>query len=389
MNSRRHDPHRPFLAAAMVMAAVLVGASEPDLSSWTDAPSQVPLGAVARFTVNYANAGPGDAHYGYVNVGISAGLPAPPGQITAEQIDALLQSTIGTDTNGNTVMLYLDQQSCEGVRLQLQGPDPPGPMVGLEAGRSGSFTFDLPIPLDPPTFGAMVVMDPAELARVYLPALTLHQMHFDQDMGRYGPGLNCSSFPFAGCTSLDDCFGPRLWMMEPFTAELELADDGGVFGDPTLGCDSLADFTAGRIALIRRGVCTPFTKARHAQEAGAAGVIVVNDGQCADLGPDCADCVTPMDGGPLAGLIDIPVIMLSNRDGKALIDELMTGRNVTVAMGAMTGLPFEVGSFIFSSDSGEVDYNPGNNGHASRVHTGTFIDDFETGDCSRWSCTGR
>jgi len=384
MNGRQYGPHSPLVAVAMIMAAVLVGASEPDLSSWIDGPSQVPLGADARFTVHYANAGPGDSHYGYVNIGISAGLPAPPGQITAEQMDALLQSTVGTDSNGNRVMLYLDQQSCEGVRLQLQGPDPPGPIRGL--GGSGSFTFDLPIPMDPPTFGAMVVVHPPELARVYLPALTLHQMYFDQGVGRYGPGLNCSSFPYTGCTSLDDCFGPRLWTMEPFTAELELVDDRGAFGDPTLGCDALAEFTAGRIALIRRGVCTPFTKARHAQEAGAAAVIVVNDGRCADLGPDCVDCVTPMNGGTSAGTIDIPVIMLSNRDGETLIAELMQGRNVTVSMGAMTDLPFEIGSFIFSSDPGEVDHNPANNGHSLRVLTGTFTDDFETGDCSRWSC---
>jgi hypothetical protein len=93
-----------------------------------------------------------------------------------------------------------------------------------------------------------------------------------------------------------------------------------------------------------------------------------------------------MNGGTSAGTIDIPVIMLSNRDGETLIAELMQGRNVTVSMGAMTDLPFEVGSFIFSSDPGEVDPNPANNGHSVRVLTGTFTDDFETGDCSRWSC---
>ena len=259
-------------------------------------------------------------------------------------------------------------------------------MEGLQAGGSGSSTFDLPIPMEPPTFGAMAVVHPEELARVYLPALTRHQMYFDQGLGRYGSGLNCSSFPFTGCTSLDDCFGPRLWMMEPFTAELELVDDLGAFGDPAFGCDSLAEFTAGRIALIRRGVCQAFSKARYAQEAGAAGVIIVNDGRCADLGPDCADCVMPLDGGPLAGIIDIPVIMLSNRDGEALIAELMGSGNVTVSMGAMPGDPFELSSYIFSTDLYEVDLNPENNGHSSRVVTGTFTDNFETGDCSRWSC---
>ena len=95
----------------------------------------------------------------------------------------------------------------------------------------------------------------------------------------------------------------------------------------------------------------------------------------------------PMDGGLLAGIIDIPVIMLSNRDGEALIAEVMGGGRVTVSMGAMPGSPFELASFIFSSNAVEVDHDPENNGHALRVHTGTFTDNFETGDCSRWSCT--
>jgi len=371
----------------MIMVAVLVGASEPDLSSWIDAPSQVPLGADASFTVHYSNAGPGDAHTGYLNVAVSAGLPAPLDELTPEQLAALSQSTVGTDTHGNTALLFLDESSCEGLFFQLQGPIPPGPIRGLEAGGSGSFTFDFPIPMEPPTFGKLVISHPEDLARVYLPALTRHQMYFDQGVGRYASGLNCSSFPFTGCTSLGDCFGPRLWMVEPFTTELEIVNDGGAYGDPALGCGSLAEFTTGRLALVRRGVCLPFTKARYAQEAGAEGVIIVNDGRCANLGPDSADCVVPMDGGALAGFIDIPVIMLSNRDGEALIAELMGGGNVTVSMGAMTDGPFELSTFLFSSDPYQVDPDPENNGRASRVFTGPFADDFEIGDCSRWSCT--
>ncbi len=387
MYPRQRDFCFLLFATVVVSTAALVGASEPDLASWVEVPSRVPLGGMTTVRIHYANYGPGDAFRGYLDVGISAGLPVRPDQLTDEHLEALRQSTVGTDTHGNRVLVKMDTASCEGLLLQLQGPDPPSPMQGLQFDGSGSFTLDLPIPMEAPTFGGMVITHPEHLVRTYLPALTWHQRHFDRGMGRYAPGLNCSSFPFAGCTSLGDCFGPRLWMIEPFSAELELVDDGGGFGDPTFGCDALEDFATDRIALIRRGVCPPSSKAWWAQQAGAVAVIIVNNGQCENSASHSEDCVVRMDGLGLASAIDIPVIMLSQRDGEALINEILSGGTVTATMGAMAGNPFEVASFIFSSDALEVDPDPANNGHASRVRPGTFTDDFETGDCSRWSCT--
>ena len=49
----------------------------------------------------------------------------------------------------------------------------------------------------------------------------------------------------------------------------------------TSGCEpeDFAGFTAGNIALLQRGACTFFLKAFNAQEAGASGVIIFNEGQ--------------------------------------------------------------------------------------------------------------
>ncbi len=362
-------------------------AGESDLSSTAAGASHVSAGELATFTIRYANAGPDEAQTPYLNVAIPSGLPASLDQLTGEQFDALLSSASGTDTLGNSPMLFIDDGSCESLLIQLQGPVPPGPMQGLTPGGEGSFTFDLPIPMEPPRFGKMVIIEPAHLAREYWPALTPHRMYYSEGSPRYTSGLSCNDL-VGGCFELEDCFGPRLSLMDPITAGLEIADDGGGFGDPTLACDTLVGFTAGRIALVRRGECPYFDKATHAQTAGAAGVIVVNDGRCTGLGPDSSECVVPMPGGGDAGTIDIPVIMLSTTDGEELIAALEGGEPVTVSMGAMPGGSFELSTFIFTTDSNEVDPVPENNGHAWVVMTTLFTDGFESGDLSVWSDAG-
>lgn len=78
------------------------------------------------------------------------------------------------------------------------------------------------------------------------------------------------------------------------------------------GCED-ADFpdtTHDSIALIQRGTCTFFDKALNAQEAGAVGVIIFNEGQ-----PGRQDVLS----GTLGGLgINIPVIGISFALGESL-----------------------------------------------------------------------
>ena len=61
---------------------------------------------------------------------------------------------------------------------------------------------------------------------------------------------------------------------------------GASANSSTSGCDELdfEDFTAGNIALIQRGTCNFSVKASNAQNAGAAGVIIFNEGQSGRTG---------------------------------------------------------------------------------------------------------
>jgi Zn-dependent M28 family amino/carboxypeptidase len=85
------------------------------------------------------------------------------------------------------------------------------------------------------------------------------------------------------------------------------------------GCEAadFAGFVAGRIALIQRGTCTFYDKAINAQNAGASGVVIFNEGQ-----PGRTDALA----GTL-GLPDfhIPVIGISFADGEELHNLISSG----------------------------------------------------------------
>jgi subtilisin family serine protease len=81
------------------------------------------------------------------------------------------------------------------------------------------------------------------------------------------------------------------------------------------GCSAFAPGSlAGKIALIRRGSCTFYTKAKNAENAGAAGVVLYNN---------AAGFVNPtVAGSPAVG---IPVVAISGNDGLALWDQINGG----------------------------------------------------------------
>ncbi|RJL22713.1 M28 family metallopeptidase [Bailinhaonella thermotolerans] len=80
----------------------------------------------------------------------------------------------------------------------------------------------------------------------------------------------------------------------------------------TSGCEAsdFAGFTPGNIALIQRGTCTFQVKAENAQAAGAAGVIIFNEGQ-----PGRTDTLTGTLGAPT---VRIPVVGASFAVGEDL-----------------------------------------------------------------------
>lgn len=100
-------------------------------------------------------------------------------------------------------------------------------------------------------------------------------------------------------------FGPSVQVQMP-SAELALARDGS--NQPTLVCNPVSNRAAvrGRIAVLDRGECTFVQKVRNAQDAGAVGVVIVNN----EAG------VVPMGGDDPA--IDIPTLMVSNTDGDTI-----------------------------------------------------------------------
>lgn len=107
-------------------------------------------------------------------------------------------------------------------------------------------------------------------------------------------------------------FGPaasRSALSAPIVRALDAANAEG----PTTndGCTAFtnADAIAGKIAMIDRGVCTFVVKARNAQEAGAAGVLIVDNSRETCTPP-------PMGGG--AEDITIPVISIAANDGDVL-----------------------------------------------------------------------
>lgn len=108
----------------------------------------------------------------------------------------------------------------------------------------------------------------------------------------------------------------------PITADLVVVNDES--GDPTLGCNpSTAGLYDGKIALIRRGSCPFADKVRHAQDAGALAVIIVNNDQSGGV-----INMSAADGTAL----DIPAFMLQFQDGEPLIAAVESGTTVNMTL---------------------------------------------------------
>ncbi len=102
------------------------------------------------------------------------------------------------------------------------------------------------------------------------------------------------------------------------TDAVEAADDG--FETGTDACQPLVGFTAGRIALIDRGVCGFTVKVMNAQLAGASGVIIANN---------AGDDVFTMGG--FNPSITIPSVMVGQADG-GVIRAHLPGVDATITL---------------------------------------------------------
>jgi hypothetical protein len=103
-------------------------------------------------------------------------------------------------------------------------------------------------------------------------------------------------------------FGPELTSVA-VSGELVEVDDGVSPGSD--GCSAITNDLTGKIALIDRGTCAFVVKVKNAQDAGALGVIIVNN-----VAGD------PITMGGTDPTIVIPSVMVTQSDGTTLRNEL-------------------------------------------------------------------
>ena len=137
--------------------------------------------------------------------------------------------------------------------------------------------------------------------------------------GGLGPSLSVSS-P-AAVAGLYDARGATFNPAPPWQASgmVELVDDGTATTSDA--CEALQGFTSGRIALIDRGECPFVDKASRAADAGAIGVIMVNN-----QGDDLVNMGgTPPDGFSLAS------VFIGQSDGDSIKAALADGVEATIS----------------------------------------------------------
>ena len=121
-------------------------------------------------------------------------------------------------------------------------------------------------------------------------------------------------------TAVQAAFGPEL---VTFSGNLVIADDGS--SAPTEACNALTSANAaavnGNIAVIERANCNFTDKVINAQDAGAVGVIMINN----VVGP-------PIVQGGDDAAVTIPSVMISKEDGALVLAELNAFNVVNVTI---------------------------------------------------------
>jgi hypothetical protein len=307
----------------------------------TDPPAPVADGVVT-LTGTYTNMGPAEARTTFTDYffGIQ------PETWADEGFNAMAASGEFTDSNGNQGFIYVDGSLCSHWVFELGQPSDAGdlPMYPIPAGEGGTWSFQLPvIPMEGVDVGRVMITEPEALRNSYEVNIPQYNPPYHQvwahggDYNLVSTGALCDEV--ANCEDLDACVGARIWNTPPFEGELEIVQ--GTDGDPTLGCgaDGITGFTAGKIALARRGVCNFTEKAINAELAGATALILANDGRCSDEpSGDPDECILTMGGDAGLGyLINIPFVLMGRRQGEELFTAIQGGETVRAAIGAIPG----------------------------------------------------
>ena len=147
------------------------------------------------------------------------------------------------------------------------------------------------------------------------------------------------------------------------------------------GCETadFAGFTAGNIALVQRGTCDFVVKAENAENAGAAGVIIYNEGTPG--APDRNDTLNPTLGD--AADVDIPVVGTSFAIGAELYNLTLQGP-VSVHLQTTTRIRQNVPTqnLIADSPTGRRNQTVTAGAHLDSVPDGAGIEDNGTGSAA-------
>jgi Zn-dependent M28 family amino/carboxypeptidase len=185
------------------------------------------------------------------------------------------------------------------------------------------------------------------------------------------PGLARTSPDPLTYTYPDDFVSLRYSGSGEVEASLEAIDADS----ETSGCESsdFDDFDAGSIALIRRGSCFFFEKVQNAVSAGAAAVIVFDDGSPGHEGPIEATLLRP---------VEVPALSLSNALGEHLAAQAEAGPvrmrvhtslevSQTEAANVLADLPGETkgAPVLLSAHLDSIESGPGINDNGSGVAT--------------------
>ncbi|XP_053863253.1 ER degradation-enhancing alpha-mannosidase-like protein 3 [Malaclemys terrapin pileata] len=134
--------------------------------------------------------------------------------------------------------------------------------------------------------------------------------------------------PFFGRTVLTA--GPAQFGMD-LTKQEHGVKGSLVLSEPYQACAAISNWkeVQGKMALAQRGECMFATKARNLQEAGASGVIFIDnaEGSCSE-----EMVLFQMVGDGSTSDIVIPLVFLFQKEGQVLLDALSQHRNVDVLL---------------------------------------------------------
>ena len=160
------------------------------------------------------------------------------------------------------------------------------------------------------------------------------------------------------------------------------------FAEPTTtastsnaGCEA-ADFPAslaGKVALIQRGTCDFGLKAKNAQDRGAVGVVIFNEGTIG--APDRQGLINGTIGGYN---VTIPTLEATYAAGRFLHDAYVQGKNPTVSMSATTqNRVLETRNVIAETTTGRTDRTIISGAHLDSVPEGPGINDDGSGSATQ------